>query len=119
MALRLRKGKTRKFSGKSYQRTGLTGTPKNRLEGLKGWARFQRDVNGNDVRIVEEKGEWEAYIRKMSPSEKPGQSVTIHTLPDKVASNKMFKIRRPKATKVRVPDGDVVGTGRNRHLRLY
>lgn len=50
----------RKFNGKVYELAGTSPTKKRR--DLESWAKFQRDVNGNLVRIVETKYGYEAYI---------------------------------------------------------
>jgi len=58
----LRAEKKRRFSGKVYERCGQS--PSKKKSPLASWARFQRRVNNNNVRIVKAPGGYEAYMRK-------------------------------------------------------
>lgn len=113
----LRRVTKRKIDGKSYDRCGQHKTTKAELPSLKKWAQFQRDVNGNDVRIIEVDGGYEAYMRKGQSGIFPGTKVTVRTVPDKPVFT--TRVPTPRKTQIRVPQGDIVHERGRRHLRLY
>jgi hypothetical protein len=110
----LRKEKKRTINGKVYERAGQH--PSKSKATLESWANFQRNVNGIDAVIVHERGGYECYIRKGLP-ETPARTVTIREV--EPTPKKARTPRKPHMAKVRVPDADIIGSGRRRHLRLY
>jgi hypothetical protein len=133
-----RPAKTKLFNGKRYDLTG--DAPSKDLKSLKDWAKFQKDVNEHDVKIIPTKNGYEGYIgRERIHSNKTNNSKIkiINENPSPQTTRKIFIVDGPpekvktarltasKRCKVKVVNqgkslgAGVYRSGGRQHIGLY